>query len=189
MEKNLKNFTKTHQNLNNKWQLRSYAKDNWINAKVPGNVHLDLFDNKIIPDPFFSQNEAELQWISKQDWTYKLLFEPDKDILDRRNIELLFHGLDTYADVYLNDIKVISANNMFHQWSAEIKDLIKEGLNELIIQFRSPLKEVAEKMKSLDYTLPADNDQAGKTSPHTRKAPYHYGWDWGPCLVTSGIWN
>ena len=189
MEKNLKNFTKTHQNLNNKWQLRSYAKDNWINAKVPGNVHLDLLDNKIIPDPFFSQNEAELQWISKKDWTYKLLFEPDKDILDRRNIELLFHGLDTYADVYLNDIKVISANNMFHQWSAEIKDLIKEGLNELIIQFRSPLKEVAEKMKSLDYTLPADNDQAGKTSPHTRKAPYHYGWDWGPCLVTSGIWK
>ena len=189
MEKNLKNFTKTHQNLNNKWQLRSYAKDNWIDAKVPGNVHLDLLDNKIIPDPFFSQNEAELQWISKKDWTYKLLFEPDKDILDRRNIELLFHGLDTYADVYLNDIKVISANNMFHQWSAEIKDLIKDGLNELIIQFRSPLKEVAEKMKSLDYTLPADNDQAGKTSPHTRKAPYHYGWDWGPCLVTSGIWK
>ena len=189
MEKNLKNFTKNYQNLNNKWQLRSYAKDNWINAKVPGNVHLDLLDNKIIPDPFFSQNEAELQWISKKDWTYKLLFEPDKDILDRRNIELLFHGLDTYADVYLNDIKVISANNMFHQWSAEIKDLIKEGLNELIIQFRSPLKEVAEKMKSLDYTLPADNDQAGKTSPHTRKAPYHYGWDWGPCLVTSGIWK
>ena len=189
MEKNLKNFTKTYQNLNNKWQLRSYAKDNWIDAKVPGNVHLDLLDNKIIPDPFFSQNEAELQWISKKDWTYKLLFEPDKDVLDRRNIELLFHGLDTYADVYLNDIKVISANNMFHQWSAEIKDLIKEGLNELIIQFRSPLKEVAEKMKSLDYTLPADNDQAGKTSPHTRKAPYHYGWDWGPCLVTSGIWK
>ena len=189
MEKNLKNFTKTHQNLNNKWQLRSYAKDNWIDAKVPGNVHLDLLENKIIPDPFFSQNEAELQWISKKDWTYKLLFEPDKDILDRRNIELLFHGLDTYADVYLNDIKVISANNMFHQWSAEIKDLIKDGLNELIIQFRSPLKEVAEKMKSLDYTLPADNDQAGKTSPHTRKAPYHYGWDWGPCLVTSGIWK
>ncbi len=50
MEKNLKNFTKTYQNLNNKWQLRSYAKDNWIDAKVPGNVHLDLLENKIIPD-------------------------------------------------------------------------------------------------------------------------------------------
>ena len=105
MEKNLKNFTKTYQNLNNKWQLRSHAKDNWMDAKVPGNVHLDLLENKIIPDPFFSQNEAELQWISKQNWTYKLLFEPDKDILARRNIELLFHGLDTYADVYLTILK------------------------------------------------------------------------------------
>ena len=189
MEKNLTNFTKTYQNLNSKWQLRSHAKGNWIDAKVPGNVHLDLLDNKIIPDPFFSQNEAELQWISKRDWTYKLLFEPDKDILGRKNIELFFQGLDTYADVYLNTIKVISANNMFHPWSAEVKDLIKNGVNELIVQFRSPLNEVAEKMKSMDYTLPADNDQAGKTSPHSRKAPYHYGWDWGPCLVTSGIWK
>ena len=101
----------------------------------------------------------------------------------------MFQGLDTYADVYLNDIKVISANNMFHPWSAEVKDLIKDDVNELIVQFRSPLIEVAEKMKTMNYTLPADNDQAGKTSPHSRKAPYHYGWDWGPCLVTCGIWK
>ena len=65
-------------------------------------------------------------------------------------------------DIYLNGEKIISANNMFHPWNADIKGLIKMEMNELIIQFCSPLIEVAEKMKTLDYSLPADNDQAGK---------------------------
>ena len=138
--KNLKNITKTYQSLNDRWQFKSYGEDDWMNAKVPGNVHLDLIENQAIPDPFFGQNESELQWISDKDWKYKLEFEPDKDILERKKIELFFHGIDTYADVYLNDQKVISANNMFHPWSTDIRDVIRSGVNELIIHFRSPLK-------------------------------------------------
>ena len=76
---------------------------------------------------------------------------------------------------------------MFHPWEYDVSKLIKLGKNVIEVRFRSPLKEVAPIMKKLDYNLPADNDQAGGTSPYTRKAPYHYGWDWGPCLVTSGL--
>ena len=177
------------QNLNVGWKLHLINKEDWIDARVPGNVHLDHLENRKIPDPFFGQNEAEMQWISDEDWTYKLMFEPDKDLMERKNIILFFHGLDTYADIFLNSIKVLSANNMFHPWSANVKDVIKDGMNNLEIHFRSPLKEVSGQMNSIDHALPADNDQAGKTSPYTRKAPYHYGWDWGPCLVTSGIWK
>ena len=177
------------QNLNVGWKLHLNNKEDWIDARVPGNVHLDHLENRKIPDPFFGQNEAEMQWISDEDWTYKLMFEPDKDLMERKNIILFFHGLDTYADIFLNNIKVLSANNMFHPWSANVKDVIKDGMNNLEIHFRSPLKEVSGQMNSIDHALPADNDQAGKTSPYTRKAPYHYGWDWGPCLVTSGIWK
>ena len=177
------------QNLNVGWKLHLNNKEDWIDARVPGNVHLDHLENRKIPDPFFGQNEAELQWISDEDWTYKLMFEPDKDLMERKNIILFFHGLDTYADIFLNNIKVLSANNMFHPWSANVKDVLRDGMNNLEIHFRSPLKEVSGQMNSIDHALPADNDQAGKTSPYTRKAPYHYGWDWGPCLVTSGIWK
>ena len=184
-----KKLKKSHQNLNKHWELEYLDKNKWVNAIVPGNVHLDLLRNKIIPDPFFGENEAKLQWISDENWTYKLKFYPNQDIASRDNIEILFHGLDTYADIFLNETKIISANNMFHPWSAEIKDILLPEINEMIVRFRSPLKEVSGKVRSLDYLLPADNDQAGKTSPHSRKAPYHYGWDWGPCLVTSGIWK
>jgi len=185
LEKN----TKIYQNLNDGWQLGSNDDNDWINAEVPGNVHLDLLRNELIPDPFFGQNESQLQWVAEKDWTYKMVFEPDKNILERKRIELFFHGLDTYADVYLNDRKVISANNMFHPWTVDVKDIIATGMNEMVIHFRSPLKEVSPHMEAMDHSLPADNDQAGKTSPFTRKAPYHYGWDWGPCFVTSGIWK
>ena len=181
--------TKIYQNLNDGWQLGSNDGNDWISAAVPGNVHLNLLRNELIPDPFFGQNESQLQWVAEKDWTYKMVFEPDKNILERKKIELFFHGLDTYADVYLNDKKVISANNMFHPWTADVKDIIATGMNEMVVHFRSPLKEVSSHMEAIDHGLPADNDQAGKTSPFTRKAPYHYGWDWGPCLVTSGIWK
>ena len=181
--------SKASQILHDGWEFQRFNTDSWHSATVPGCVHLDLIDNDLIPDPFFGLNESQLQWISNKSWTYRLAFQPSSKVFSKKNIEILFHGLDTYADVYLNGTAVICANNMFHPWSAEIKDIISAEDNELLVQFRSPLKEVVEKMKSMDYTLPADNDQAGKTSPHTRKAPYHYGWDWGPCLVTSGIWK
>jgi len=175
------------QNLNNGWDFKYNKDDAWISASVPGNIHLDLLENDLIPDPFFGQNENDLQWISDEDWVYRMSFIPNKNILSRKNIELFFHGIDTYADVYLNDIKVIRADNMFHPWRAKVKDIIKDGDNELIVHFRSALKEKSLIINSLDYSLPADNDQAGKTSPFTRKAPYHFGWDWGPCFVTSGL--
>src|SRR5688572_32148261 len=78
---------------------------------------------------------------------------------------------------------------MFRTWRADAKRLLKPGLNTLLIRFRSPINEVLPLMAKLNYQLPAANDQGEKTSPYTRKAPYQYGWDWGPRFVTSGIWR
>ena len=71
---------------------------------------------------------------------------------------------------------------MFHPWEKDVSNLLKSGKNELKVVFHSPTKKVLPIMKQKKYKLPADNDQAGDTSPYTRKAPYHYGWDWGPCF-------
>ena len=185
----MKKSAKISQYLNKGWEFRSADGKDWVKANVPGNIHLDLINNELIPDPFFGNNESELQWISDRDWTYRLFFTPDKEIQDRKNKEICFHGIDTYADIFLNNKKIISSNNMFHPWFANVNDVLLPGMNELTIVLRSPIKEVLPLMESLGHTLPAENDQAGKTSPFTRKAPYHYGWDWGPCFVTSGIWK
>ena len=173
--------------LNNNWYF--FYKDNWKISKVPGSIHLDLLSHGYIEDPFIGTKEKDVKWVSERDWNYKLNFNPDKTILMQKHIFILFEGLDTYAEIFLNNKKILSTNNMFHPWAADVKPILKSGLNELILTFRSAINEVSPKMKKLGYELPADNDQAGKTSPHTRKAPYHYGWDWGPSLVTSGIWK
>ncbi|HEV2862187.1 MAG TPA: glycoside hydrolase family 2 protein [Pyrinomonadaceae bacterium] len=175
--------------LHEGWRFRQAGKAEWHPAAVPGCVHTDLLDNRLIEDPFFRDNEPKLQWIGKTDWEYQLSFTVGKDVLSRRRLELVFEGLDTYANVTLNDRPLLDADNMFRTWRVDVKNVLRPGANTLHVRFRSPVNEVLPVMQRLGYELPAVNDQGEKTSPHTRKAPYHYGWDWGPRFVTSGIWQ
>lgn len=175
--------------LNTGWQFHEVGKTDWMPATVPGCVHTDLIANKVIEDPFYRDNEKRLQWIGKTNWIYQLSFDVSDETLKRQNIELVFQGLDTYANVLINGKPVLDADNMFRTWRVSVKDLLKRGGNVLQITFRSPINEILPLMAKLDYELPASNDQGEKTSPYTRKAPYQYGWDWGPRFVTSGIWR
>ena len=184
------------QELNEGWKFRQARLTNWYPASVPGVVHTDLLANGIIEDPFFRLNERGLQWIDKEDWIYETHFTLSPEMLSKENIRLDFKGLDTYADVYLNDQKILSADNMFREWQVDIKKQIRTAENTLKIYFHSPLKIDIPKWDSLPYQYEAGNDQSEnggvfnkKVSIFARKAGYHYGWDWGPRLVTSGIWR
>jgi beta-mannosidase len=183
------NNGKTVMQINTGWQFREVGKTDWHDATVPGCVHTDLLANKLIDDPFYRDNEKKQQWIDKKDWEYQTTFKIAPQTLERENVELVFEGLDTYAQVYLNEQLVLSADNMFRTWRVDAKSNLKAGDNTLRIVFRSPVNEILPVMAKLNYQLPAPNDQGEKTSPFTRKAPYHYGWDWGPRFVTSGIWR
>jgi beta-mannosidase len=171
------------------WQFHEVGKPDWHTAAVPGCVHTDLLANKLIEDPFYRDNEQKQQWIGKKDWEYRTTFNVGRQMLEHDNVELVFDGLDTYADVYLNERLVLKADNMFRTWRVDAKPTLKPGDNSLRIVFRSPINEILSLMAKSSYQLPAPNDQGEKTSPYTRKAPYHYGWDWGPRFVTSGIWR
>ena len=175
--------------VNSGWQFREVGKYTWHAATVPGCVHTDLLTNKLIEDPFYRDNEQKQQWIRKTDWEYQTHLDVSAATLRRENVELIFEGLDTYADVYLNDAPILKADNMFRTWRVDVKHALNVGDNILRIRFRSPINEVLPVMAKISYQLPASNDQGEKTSPYTRKAPYQYGWDWGPRFVTSGIWR
>ncbi|MDF1548095.1 MAG: glycoside hydrolase family 2 TIM barrel-domain containing protein [Bacteroidales bacterium] len=182
--------------LNKNWKLIQETTGNEYDAVVPGCVHTDLLNNNVIEDPFFRTNEKKQQWIDKEDWSYLSEFEVDEEVLAYESVELNFKGLDTYADVYLNDSLILKANNMFREWLVECENLLKPGKNKLRVYFHSPINIGLEKLKAHGYALPASNDQSEngelgdkKVSIFTRKAPYHYGWDWGPRFVTSGIWR
>lgn len=182
--------------LNANWQFKQTDEKLWMPATVPGTVHTDLMANGIIEDPYYRTNEKDIQWIDKKDWEYKSVFEVDKQMLDKKEVLLVFDGLDTYATVYLNGNKILQADNMFRRWEISCKEYLKEGENELKIVFQSPTMAGLKLLEANGYPLPASNDQSengemgeNRVSIFTRKAGYHYGWDWGPRLVTSGIWR
>lgn len=169
--------------LNGRWQFSEMGIGNWLPASVPGTVHTDLFKNGVIEEPFFSDNEKKLQWIEEKNWEYKLIFSIDDAVFKNSNIDLIFEGLDTYAKVYLNDTLIICADNMFKSWQYECKRLLKKENNKLYIQFFSPVN-VADSIAGISgVKLPGGNQV------FIRKAPYHFGWDWGPRFATSGIWR
>lgn len=177
--------------INSGWQFKQASKTEWYEAKIPGTVHTDLLENELIEDPYYRTNEKELQWIEHEDWEYKTTFNVNSNIITKDRIVLDFTGLDTYADVYLNDSLILEANNMFRSWEVDVSKHLQLGENDLRIFFHSPIKKTEPIYDNLGYKIPvSSNDQAAKKlSIFTRKAPYHFGWDWGPRFVTCGIWR
>jgi len=192
----------TSRALEAKWEFRAISKtdraelQDWHPAQVPGVVQTDLLKDGLIPDPFYQDNDTKLQWIGLTDWEYRTTFEADAATLGHDHVDLVFEGLDTYADVYVNDQAVLHADNMFRRWRVPVKGILKSGPNNLRVVFHSPIESMIPKVKALPYILPAistaintGNEENIATSPYTRKAPYQYGWDWGPRYVTEGIWR
>lgn len=182
--------------LNNNWSFRMKDGDQWLPAVVPGCVHTDLLANNKIAQPFYRNNEKDLQWVDKNNWVYQCSFILDSQQVQHQKIILTFYGLDTYADVKLNNQHVLKAENMFRRYDIDVTGKLAAGSNMLEIEFLSPVGAGIEKLNELGYGLPAVNDLSEiggtgdkKVSVFTRKAPYHYGWDWGPRFVTSGIWR
>ncbi len=169
--------------LGGKWKFRMAGTDHWMDARVPGCVHTDLMKNGLIPDPFFRDNEKNMQWISDIGWEYKKTFMISDTLFRSPHLELVCKGLDTYANVYLNDSLIIVADNMFRDWYANIQPLLRIGINTLRIQFPAVTIENKARYSRLKHKLPGDEKVV------CRKAAYQFGWDLGPTLITSGIWR
>jgi beta-mannosidase len=167
--------------LNQGWKFKKFESSAYFEADVPGSVQLDLMNAGIIADSFFRSNEDSIQWVANEDWEYLNVFSLSNEFLKNKNIEIVFEGLDTYADVYLNDTLILKADNMFRQWKVDISKLLSEE-NQLLIHFYSPTNKNTEIAKKHDIPLPEQR-------AFTRKAPYQFGWDWGPRIITSGIWK
>ncbi|QKG80797.1 glycoside hydrolase family 2 protein [Tenuifilum thalassicum] len=169
--------------LNDSWVFRQFdSQDTWLPAKVPGSVHTDLFANGKIPNPFLGCNNMQVSWIDSVDWEYRSVFDiPDS--FNNRELELVFDGLDTHADVFLNTVKILRANNMFRRCAVSCTNIVRNRGNELRIVFHSSIKVVDSLAAMMPFRLP------GGEWAYVRKAAYHFGWDWGPRFVTCGIWK
>lgn len=176
--------------LHTNWTFCQVGDTLWSDAKVPGTVHQDLLNHNRIPNPFYGMNEEVVQWVENEDWMYRTSFVVDEHQLGRDAAVLEMDGLDTYADVFLNGALILRSDNMFVGHKIEVKPVLRKGVNQLLVRFRSPVKEVLPQLQTNGFDYPASNDHSPwRTSVYTRKAPYSYGWDWGIRLATCGIWR
>jgi beta-mannosidase len=171
------------------WTFRQVGVDSrieWLPAQVPGGVHTDLLASGRIPDPFASDYEKNVQWVAESDWEYRREFQATASLLQEERVFLVCDGLDTLAEVRINGKVVGSASNMFRQYRWEVKSLLHEGANEIVIAFASPVqfckrRESERPLNSVSQAIPG--------GPYLRKAPCQFGWDWGPMLPPVGIWK
>lgn len=157
-----------------------------IPATIPGSVYSCLLENKLMPDPYWRDNELDALKLMENDFLFTEHFVPEKEVLSSDRVILKFDGIDTIADITLNGTFLGHTENMHRSFEFDVKELLKEGENELTVKFFSPLKFCAashEKIKNMEST------DAVPGYPQLRKAHCMFGWDWGPRLPDAGFYR
>ncbi len=167
--------------LNNSTEVKNLI------AKVPGSIHEALIDNKIIEDPYYSDNEKKQMWIGKTDWIYERSFSLDKNFKGVSNISLNFEGLDTLCDIYLNEELIGVCDNQFRRWKFDVTNYLNEKENILKIHFKQTYDYIKYHQKKRYLNATGVGQHRIDGSNRIRKSQCNYGWDWGPMCVTCGI--
>lgn len=183
--------------IDKSWTFRQLsANAQWRSATVPGTVHTDLYAHKLIADTYTGAPEAGLQWIGLADWEYRAHFNAPRTAMRAARSDLVFEGLDTFAEVWLNGEKLLDADNAFRTWRVPVQGRLRARGNELRIVLRSPINKLLPQVQAMPHKLAGnypspygDEPSDAMTGNFARKPGYHYGWDWGPRYVTAGIWK
>ena len=178
------NSSLTHLDLGGAWEVSSSRSNDWFAATVPGCIHTDLLAAKRIPDPFYRDNEKQVQWISELGWTYRRIFQASDALLRREHLLLRCEGLDTLATVLVNGVAVGQTDNMYRFWEFDVKKLLKVGSNNIEVRFAPVLPFI--RSKEAEQHLPTWQYPG---AAYVRKMPCNFGWDWGPTVITCGIWR
>jgi len=174
--------------LNGVWQFKGRDSQDWLLATVPGCVHTDLLAADQIPDPFYRDNELGVQWIGETEWIYRRTFDLPPEFSRHERILLRCKGLDTLVAVSVNGVQVGRTDNQFRSYEFDVRTILTSGQNEITCTFESALKYGQARLKERDiYSMGDDHRLPGGN--YVRKSQCNFGWDWGPKLVTCGIWK
>ncbi|CAJ0581148.1 unnamed protein product, partial [Mesorhabditis spiculigera] len=180
--------------LNGEWNFVSQNGSIKGTGNVPGDIFVDLQNAKVIDDPLFGFNDVNTRWASKTQWNYTRTFDltsvPDRAILE-------FDGLDTIATVFVNGQKVLYADNQFVQFRVDVAKNVKQGSNDLVIVFDSPVlvAEAQANQFKANYShviwpeCPPDMYHGECHANMIRKIQASFSWDWGPAFPTVGVWR
>ena len=177
--------------LNGKWKLNSdfLKKHNLadLDVTIPGSIYNDLLKSKIIEDPFYRDNEAKMLDLMNYDYEYSKAFRLNNSDL-KKEINLVFLGIDTISEIYVNGVLVTKTYNMHRRYNININDYVHVGENNLKVTIKSCLEFIKEEDKKNTHEL-MNMQYAVKGYANIRKAHCMFGWDWGPQMPDGGIWR
>jgi len=168
---------------------REIAKQKAIPAQVPGDVMHDLLRAKRIADPFDRENEIDVQWVGETVWQYSKDFQLTARLLREDSVTLACDGLDTLAIIRLNGKVVAETDNMHRLYSWEVKEFLKPGRNSIQITFLSANAYTRKRHLENPIRMRVTEGSEHAYPGWIRKEACNFGWDWGPQLVTAGIWR
>ena len=170
-------------NMNNGWVMSFDGKE--YGCSVPCSMYKVLLENKAIPDPYYRENEYISTDLSRKDVTFTKSFDASAETLSAQRRFLLFRGIDTLSEVFLNGEKLLDTDNMHRTWEVRIDGILREH-NKLEVRIKSPVRYIeSENEKRPVWGV----GECMKGYPHLRKAHCMFGWDWGPMLPDMGIWR
>lgn len=169
----------------NNWELFLPKTHEWLPVTVPGDAVTDLLKHERISDPFFGTYEDSLQWLAQQNWVYRTRVL----VSDHATESVLrFEGLDTYASIVVNDSLLLETDNAHRAYEVALPP--SEDAWNIEVTLHSPIERGQAILDAQPRNIPVSNEMkpiGQQTSSVTRKPYYHFGWDWGPRLVSAGI--
>ena len=172
--------------LNGIWDLNSPGWDKPIKAHVPGSVLAEMLENGMAQEPYWRTNEYQVRELFREDYSYKRSFTVPEEVLEADELCLVFEGIDTIGDIYLNGELLGKVKDMHRTWRFDIKGQVREK-NDLEVYLHAPITYIEEKAEGSDITYSSTGSMLGNGA--LRKAHYMFGWDWGPQIPDGGIWR
>ncbi len=140
-------------------------------------------------------NDKKYRWVSTQDWLITKHFTVASEILNSKRTNLVFQGIDTIGDVYLNKEQIGYNSNKFVPIALNVTKKLRAGKNIISVKLKSPI-EYARIQSELfrnayNYSvLPDCYPEVLHGECHSnfiRKEPCSFGWDFGPSFPTQGL--
>lgn len=154
-----------------------------IEGSVPGNFELDMQAAGLADDFFYADNILKAQDYEN----YSLWYYREFEISDFPKTEdyIVFEGIDTFADIYLNGELLATTDNMLIPYEFIVSEKLCKK-NELIVHIKPTVPE-AQKYEFEPCCTIFQKYNAESLS--VRKAPHMYGWDIMPRVISGGLWR
>ncbi|MCX5633079.1 MAG: hypothetical protein NTW93_05350 [Phycisphaerae bacterium] len=165
----------------------SPREQNWLDCCVPSSIYTCLDKAGVIKLSDLNSNPKDFLWPSEKSWIFQKIFDINRDLAESDKIELVFDGLDTFCQIWLNDKLIAKTDNMFCSYRFDVRSLLKQKNNRLLVKCDSPIDQGNRLMNR--YGILSNNDCSLPCRSYVRKAQCQFGWDWAPPLPGCGIWQ